>query len=111
MLFRNRIVRIEQVNPGSSKHGHFRVDRKGTIYLSIDRTLSIGDVLGYLREHWESDVLKSGLIKQSKKTFANQILKSNNKMANWSKHDKAKSKTKYHNNYPSQKARIIYTPM
>ena len=65
MLFRNRIVRIEHVDPGSSKHGQFRVDRQGTIYLSIDKTFSIGDVLVYLREHWESDVLKSGLIKRS----------------------------------------------
>lgn len=111
MLFRNRIVRIEHVNPESKEHGKFRVDRQGTIYLSIDRTFSVGEILVYLREHWESDVLKSGLIKRSKRTFANKILEENPKMANWNKHVKAKSKTKYHNNYPSQKARIIYTPM
>lgn len=107
MIYRSRIVHIEQVEPGSEKHGQFRIE-KGIIYLSIDRTFSSSDVLSFLKEHWIKDIMPSLI--QSLKSSAKKEKKDRRHQKNQKKSVQTPP-SRYCNDYPSQKARIIYTPM
>lgn len=112
MLYRNCIVRIDHIQDTENRHhGDFCVKKDGVIYLSVNKGTTVSEVLKYLNEHWTKDVVKTGLIKRVKRTNARKIILNNPRLSKEFEHGRAKSKAKYHNEYPANKAKIIYTPM
>lgn len=112
MLYRNCIVRIDHIQESECRHhGEFRVKKDGIIYISVNKGTTVAEVLAFLKDHWTKDVIKTGLIKRAKRTSARKIITNNPRLSKEFQQGRAKSRAKYHNEYPYDKAGIIYTPM